>query len=159
MQKIAQERKISLKELSRRAGIPYTTIYNMVKRDSSRVSPENVQKLANALGVSVGEIYGLDSVNAILKIADPDLIEDIHSIAKCASERIDIKKQLEELKTAFSRLNNDGREEAIKRIWELTRLSKYSYNDYDEIEWMEDILEEAHDTAGDAPEDTDPKKD
>ena len=50
VQKIAQERKISLKELSRRAGIPYTTIYNMVKRDSSRVSPENLQKLADEIG-------------------------------------------------------------------------------------------------------------
>lgn len=62
VQKIAQEREVSLKELSRRAGIPYTTIYNMVKRDSSRVPPENLQKLADALTVGVGTLCGLDSL-------------------------------------------------------------------------------------------------
>jgi len=59
VQKIAQKENISLKELSRRAQIPYTTVYNMVKRDSDRVSPENVQKLADALGVTPGYLlYG-----------------------------------------------------------------------------------------------------
>lgn len=41
---IAKERDISLKELSRRVDIPYTTLYNAVKRDSKmdfETCPEN----------------------------------------------------------------------------------------------------------------------
>ena len=45
---IAKERDISLKELSRRVDIPYTTLYNAVKRDS-KMDFETVQKIADAL--------------------------------------------------------------------------------------------------------------
>ena len=148
MQKIAQERKISLKELSRRAGIPYTTIYNMVKRDSSRVSPENLQKLADALGVEIGKLYGLCSLDEVLKAADPNAKEDLYKIAGAATQNIDIQSQREELESAFDKLNNVGREEAVKRIQELTRLSRYSYNLHDEVEWAADVLEDAQNAAG-----------
>lgn len=161
MQKIAQERKISLKELSRRAGIPYTTIYNMVKRDSSRVSPENLQKLADALGVGIGKLYGLCSLDEVLKAADPDVKEDLYKVAGAATQNIDIQSQREELESAFDKLNNVGREEAVKRIQELTRLSRYSYNLYDEVEWAADVLEDAQNAAGSVADDAatdDPKE-
>ena len=153
VQKIAQERKISLKELSRRAGIPYTTIYNMVKRDSSRVSPENLQKLADTLGVGIGKLYGLCSLDEVLKVADSDAKEDLYQVAGAATQNINIQSQREELESAFDKLNNVGREEAVKRIQELTRLSRYSYNLHDEVEWAEDVLEDAQDTAGPAADD------
>ncbi len=161
VQKIAQERKISLKELSRRAGIPYTTIYNMVKRDSSRVSPENLQKLADALGVEIGKLYGLCSLDEVLKAADPDAKEDLYKVAGAATQNIDIQSQREELESAFDKLNNVGREEAVKRIQELTRLSRYSYNLHDEVEWAADVLEDAQNAAGSAADDAatdDPKE-
>lgn len=161
MQKIAQERKISLKELSRRAEIPYTTIYNMVKRDSSRVSPENLQKLADALGVEIGELYGLCSLDEVLKAADPDAKEDLYKVAGAATQNIDIQSQREELESAFDKLNNVGREEAVKRIQELTRLSRYSYNLHDEVEWAADVLEDAQNAAGSVADDAatdDPKE-
>lgn len=161
MQKIAQERKISLKELSRCAGIPYTTIYNMVKRDSSRVSPENLQKLADALGVEIGELYGLCSLDEVLKVADPDTQEDLCKVADSATQNINIQSQREELESAFDKLNNVGREEAVKRVQELTRLSKYSYNLHDEVEWAADVLEDAQNAAGSAAGDAatdDPKE-
>lgn len=53
---IAKERDISLKELSRRVDIPYTTLYNAVKRDS-KMDFETVQKIADALGVLWYNLY------------------------------------------------------------------------------------------------------
>ena len=41
---IAKKRKIPLKELSRRADIPYTTLYNAVKRDS-KIDIETARKI------------------------------------------------------------------------------------------------------------------
>ena len=49
---IAKERGITLKELSRRADIPYTTLYNAVKRDS-KIDMETARKIAAALGLSL----------------------------------------------------------------------------------------------------------
>ena len=46
---IAKLKGIPLKEVSRRADIPYTTLYNAVKRDS-KIELRTVQKAANALG-------------------------------------------------------------------------------------------------------------
>ena len=49
---IAKLKGIPLKEVSRRADIPYTTLYNAVKRDS-KIELRTVQKAADALGVSL----------------------------------------------------------------------------------------------------------
>lgn len=54
---IAKERDVSLKELSRRVDIPYTTLYNAVKRDS-KMDFETVQKIAQALDIDIGILYG-----------------------------------------------------------------------------------------------------
>lgn len=55
---IAKERDVSLKELSRRVDIPYTTLYNAVKRDS-KMDFETVQKIAQALDIDIGILYGV----------------------------------------------------------------------------------------------------
>lgn len=55
----AREKDISLKELSRQVNIPYTTLYNAVKRDS-KMDFRTVQRIAVALGMRWYELY-LDS--------------------------------------------------------------------------------------------------
>lgn len=134
VQKIAQKENISLKELSRRAGIPYTTVYNMVKRDSDRVSYENVQKLADALGVGIGEVYGLGLIDKIVKIATPEMVKAVNHISQVVAQddTAEEERQEEALKDAFLDLNYYGREEAIKRVRELKKLPEYSYAPYDE---------------------------
>jgi len=49
---------ITLKELSRRAGVPYTTVYSMVKRDSEGANTDTIKKIANALNVPVYVLTG-----------------------------------------------------------------------------------------------------
>ena len=56
---IAKKEGIALKELSRKANIPYTTLYNAVKRDS-KMDLETVQKIASALNMNWYNLYPFD---------------------------------------------------------------------------------------------------
>ena len=66
----AREKDISLKELSRQVNIPYTTLYNAVKRDS-KMDFRTVQKIAVALGMRWYELY-LDSSDKEFSAAPTD---------------------------------------------------------------------------------------
>ena len=49
---LAKSKKISLKELSRRIDIPYTTLYHMVSRDS-KVDLNTASKIADVLSIDI----------------------------------------------------------------------------------------------------------
>lgn len=51
---VVEAREISIKELSRKLNIPYTTLYNMLNRDSERFDLNLLEQIAQALDVSVG---------------------------------------------------------------------------------------------------------
>ena len=59
---LAAAQKINLKELSRKADVPYTTLYAIVNRKSNRVQKGTLHRVAHALGVSVGTLTGTDSI-------------------------------------------------------------------------------------------------
>lgn len=63
---IAKSKGIALKELSRQTDIPYTTLYNAVKRDS-KMEFETVKKIADVLGVSWDEFYPGDETDSWVK--------------------------------------------------------------------------------------------
>ena len=49
----ASEAGLNLKTVAKEADIPYTTLYSIVKRDSERVDPSTLTKIAEALNVSM----------------------------------------------------------------------------------------------------------
>lgn len=53
---VAEVKRIPIKELSRTVGIPYTTLYNMLNRDSDRFDLNLLEKIAQSLDVSVGTL-------------------------------------------------------------------------------------------------------
>ena len=55
---VAEAWGISIKELSRRVDIPYTTLYNMLNRDSERFDLNLLEQIAQSLDVSVGILMG-----------------------------------------------------------------------------------------------------
>lgn len=72
IEKVAKSQGISLRALSERAEMPYSTLYSIVKRGSTRLSHENIVKLANALGVSVNEL----SPDASIRVnSAPEMVE------------------------------------------------------------------------------------
>lgn len=55
---VVEAREISIKELSRKLNIPYTTLYNMLNRDSERFDLNLLEQIAQSLDVSVGILMG-----------------------------------------------------------------------------------------------------
>ena len=53
---IAEAKKISIKELSRMVGIPYTTLYNMVNRNTDRFDLGLLEDIARSLDVPIGTL-------------------------------------------------------------------------------------------------------
>lgn len=56
----ASEKGINLRQLALKAGISYNTLYSIVKRKSSRVDYETMQKIADALEISLSELVGMN---------------------------------------------------------------------------------------------------
>lgn len=51
IEEFAKRKNMSIRKLALSAGIPYTTLYSVVKRKSDRVDSEKLAKIANALGI------------------------------------------------------------------------------------------------------------
>ena len=54
---ICKKKEMSLRKLSIDSGIPYSTLYSAVKRDSSGIDVNTVQKIAKTLGISWYELF------------------------------------------------------------------------------------------------------
>lgn len=55
---MAQEKNISLRQLAINAGIPYNTLYAIVRRKSNRIEPSTTARIAAALEVPVSALVG-----------------------------------------------------------------------------------------------------
>ena len=137
---MAKERGISLRSLAGKAGIQYNTLYSIVRRDSENVSWSNAEKIAAALNVPVSvldpsskikkssflfmpsgkELFDYDLIKEALRAANPELYDYENEPAYKALVRVD---------DAFTKLNDEGIEEAVKRVEELTEIPKYQRTD------------------------------
>lgn len=50
--KLMKEQNTNANELAAKAGVPPTTVYSLIRRDSSRVDIDSLIKIARALGVT-----------------------------------------------------------------------------------------------------------
>ena len=53
---IMEKKNMNANELANRIGVPPTTLYSMIKRDSSRVDIDLIIKIAHALGMTADEL-------------------------------------------------------------------------------------------------------
>ena len=63
LKKILRDRKMTIKRLAEETGIPVNTLYSITKRDSERVDPVIIQKIAEALIVSPALLMGVGNIN------------------------------------------------------------------------------------------------
>lgn len=155
IKEIAKEKGMSLKKLAEKAGISYNTLYSITKRDSKRVQSDIIQKLAVALDVSSDYILYvgsklefkdgfviLDSKSGsgswisseyLREISEPGHKID-HVDMELVAEIIKFlsKKENSEILTAYSKLNEAGREKALERLEELCEIPKYRNKTWDE---------------------------
>lgn len=68
----ADKRGISLRELSKRANIPYTTLYSMVRSGAVRASHDKLSAIADALFIDVNEL----TADASIRVnSAPEMVE------------------------------------------------------------------------------------
>jgi len=115
IERLLSEKSITIKELSEISDVSYNTIYAMIKRDSNKVDPKTVEKIASALGMLPYELYDFTTTYAIPLPDSPKYLFDTeeHQL------QMDINNDAE-------KLNLVGKREAAKRINELTEIKKYT---------------------------------
>ena len=95
-------RGTNVNELSQKIGVAPTTIYSLIKRDSKKVDIEILIKLSKALNVTAEYFYNCEMSNNTLNNKETILLEH------------------------YNKLNEKGKDEAIKRVSELTEIKKYT---------------------------------
>lgn len=111
---VAKQQKVSLKELSRRIEMPYTTLYHIVSRDS-RIDIATVAQIAKALGVDMTTFYSEDELQIVGFRSNTELWDPLEAS----------KKEEQEFLKDFRNLNPKGKGEAKKRVHELTLIPEY----------------------------------
>ena len=120
---------LSRKEMSDKTGIPYST-YSNYENGNHIPSIEELQKILNVLGVSIHELLifsfveNIEDIHKISEILDNISISTTPKTEKIIAYIPDNK--CKHLINNYTKLNNSGRDEAIKRVAELTELKKYT---------------------------------
>lgn len=116
---ILKERNLSRRQLALKAGIPPSTLQSALQRDGN-MSFEMLEKVANGLGVSVHLILS-DDQRKLSSLSVRDFIQ------YCTDKGYAFDETEETLLLVFNRrLSEEGRDEAIQRIIELSFVPKYS---------------------------------
>jgi len=105
LQKIMSDKNLSIPDIARATGLSDSTLRSIISRKTKNISLEVAFKLSEGLNVTLEELNGEDS---------------------CPKSNI-LDKEEEILLSNFSKLNDLGKNEANKRVAELTEIAKYSY--------------------------------
>ena len=121
---------LTQKELGQRIGLSYQSIAQW-ENNLRKPKPETLQKIANALGVS---IWSLSAAGSPLEFSYGFLsgLEEERSIRSAFNYTYSKKEQ--ELIDLFFELNDDGQCKAIERIQELTEIPKYKKETAPEVD-------------------------
>lgn len=81
LEKIIKERNLQIVDLERKAGLKKNNVYNIVKGISKNPSAQNIQAIADTLGVSIQSLYSeTKNKNEFLNKEKLDLITKVAAI-------------------------------------------------------------------------------
>jgi transcriptional regulator with XRE-family HTH domain len=117
LKQLLKDKQMTVKEIADKTEIPASTLYSIVNRDNAAVKSDILIKIASTLDVSVTELMGVPFAERfnIPKPGSP--FDDFGSI--------DDKSHISIIDN-MKKLNTYGKEEAAKRVEELTHIEKYS---------------------------------
>lgn len=104
-------KNITVSELAELTGIPRTSLYSIISRDSTHISLNTLHKIAAALDVSIYDLQGASWMN------------------KAAELNRTHKEKTQVLLDHYNKLNELGKDKVIERAEELTELKKYTDKD------------------------------
>lgn len=134
--RIQQARKaagLSQKQLGEKLGLSASMI-GQWENDLRNPKKETLTKIADALDVSVSDICS-DELKRIFKMSDESrkLFEETHdtlsqyTLALEQAHAIEVLggEKIERIVYALDKMNDDGQQEAVKRVEELTEIPRY----------------------------------
>ena len=143
---IADQKGLNLHQLATLAGIPYNTLYAIVKRNSARVESDTLQKIAAVLEVSIGVLMGYEDERVIIPgrlkiIVTDDPARENYSyrieatdeeafaygvkILESAGTPLSEATPAGRIMAALDKLNDKGQSVAVERVEELTKIPDY----------------------------------
>ncbi|MCC3668073.1 helix-turn-helix domain-containing protein [Terrisporobacter mayombei] len=148
LQSIMEEKNMSISEIAKASDLSDSTVRSIISRKSKNISLEVAFKLSKGLGVTLERLNG-DEISS----------EGKNIINKKENNNTETSISIKERKLLnnFNKLNETGKDEAIKRVSELTLIPSYkkdefkidtiaAHNDHlDEEGEMENIMKDLED--------------
>lgn len=150
LKEILKAKGITVKELSEKSGIPASTIYSIIKRDNNTVQTNILKKLIDTLDISTNDLIGtiewdVSNVVNLINKALPNDLEKFLSDQMIESEILNSdnperhhlliyyyntlnqigRNALVDILSNLISLNDEGNNEAAKRVEELTHIDRY----------------------------------
>lgn len=123
-------KNLKVSDLANAVGVRPQRIYNIIKRDTRTVDNELLDQIAKAMDLPITYFTSLSEPNSFNKY-----FEKVHYIdysldleknhSKSRSKSSGSTNKYEQLRYYFAKLNVEGKDEAIKRVAELSQLDKY----------------------------------
>lgn len=104
---ICAKRGMSLRKLAIKAGIPYTTLYSAVKRDSDKMDLQLFARITEALDVSLVELLEVENKNTENETRLDSIIENYNQLNEAGKD--DLAKHAEHLTyiPEYTRFDNE----------------------------------------------------
>lgn len=139
MKQLREKKGLKQKEVAALMGISQQA-YGQYESGTREPKMDTLNRIAKALGVSKYELLratlenDADFVNSdwFAEMSDDDILEAMlppssNEVENLKKSMIHQKELLDSINNAFYSLNEEGQEEAAKRIEELTQISRYRY--------------------------------
>ena len=126
LKELRTRRGLSQKALADSVNVSQTAIYHWEKGER-KPKGDQIISLANALDVSIEELMGY-STHSI----DKESVNNLASLFSFLEEKTQNQGELSILRK-YRKLNSIGKEEAIKRVSELTEIQKYTEKEKPQI--------------------------
>ncbi len=124
IKELRKKKGLTQKDLAERVGFSYVNISQL---ENSRKNPklETIRKIAAALDVSMNELLDENWDTFTPQEYAADFLAEAVSTVMTAANTLE-KSMEDHLLQSYSKLNNKGKQEAIKRVDELTQLELYT---------------------------------
>ncbi len=118
---VLEELVVSVSELSKATGIPATTIYSMIDRDTDSVGIDKVKKIEHALGIKPGSVlynllYGITPEENEISTRQIDF----YSLSSGKREAL--------LNDFFNHLNIKGQVKVLEYTEDMSKVPEYCQN-------------------------------
>lgn len=134
LRKILSDKNMTVKELSRKTGITASTLYAIIQRDNLTIKPDIAQKICEVLEIDESTLINPQKAQITKEVFVQHQWNDnskfsILELLNAASLTHNYDDNLNKLIHCYTNeLNDLGRQEAAKRIEELTQIPKYTTN-------------------------------